>query len=135
MGDVSYKLLIKLALEKECPDAMFRLAYRYKLGLGQEQDMPLARRLLHDAAKARHEFAMWMTAICFSDGKWGFPVDKNRAGYWYLQLWKKWLIDAGRGDTTARRFIEIYRIDQIQSPRLRQRLGLPPLQTPLAQSE
>ena len=134
MGNVSYALLIRLALEREYPEAMFRVAFRYKLGLDVEQDLEQARRLLWKAAKSRHGLAMLQLAICFNGGKWGFPADRKRAGYWYLQLFKKWREEAAHGDTAARGLIEAYQIEQIPDPWIRKQLGLPPVQVRAQQS-
>ena len=128
MGDVSYKLLIKLALEKEHPDAMFRIAVRYKHGVGLEQDMKKARYLLWKAAKSKHMYSMWLLAIAFSNGRWGLPVNKSKANYWYLQLFRKWLEQAAQGDENAKFYVGMYRLEQIENPALRKSLGLPPLQ-------
>ena len=103
-------MLIKQAFDRGYPEAMFRLAFKYKLGLDIEQDLEKAQHLLLKSASAGHEFAMWMLAICFSKGKWGFVINRKRAGYWYMQLWKKWLEDAGQGDIQAKEFLEIYQV-------------------------
>lgn len=126
MGAVSIELLIRLARDQGHPEAMFRLAFEYKHGLDVEQDLRLARRLLWQAARSGHMLAMWQLAICFSRGKWGFPPDQKRAGYWYLQLWKKWLEDAASGDLNAGKFLEIYQIEKIRNPWARKQLGLQP---------
>ena len=128
MGTVSYELLINLALEQEHPDAMWRVAVRYKHGAGVERDMNKARQLLVKAAGAGHTFAMWQLANAFNGGKWGLAANNTKAGYWYLRLFKQWLIQAARGDGLARYFVEMYRLEQIESPTLRKSLGLPQLQ-------
>src|SRR3990172_6323909 len=123
MSNVSYKLMVKLACEKECPEAMWRVAVRFYYGIGVERDVRKARQLLWKAAKARNTFAMWLLAIKVTSGKWGFPVDHHRANYWYLQLFKKWVRDAAQGDKHAMFYMDMYQLEKIENPAIRKALG------------
>lgn len=102
MNNADYKLLTRLAFEKENPVAQFELAIKYKKGIEVQKDMPIARLLLLMAARNKHRKAMWITAYSYQVGGWGFPIDESKFRYWNGQLLLNWDKDINRGDRNAR---------------------------------